>query len=150
MRTFKRWSVAGAIALVALALVACPAMVPKVTDDIPDMQFSVAELDAGTAKTVTLANHFEVDRDAQYKATSADTAVATATEANGILTVTPKGSGTTNVTVEASRGGNDPVSQAFSVTVAKRPDPVLPPANIPPVVRTQIDDMSIQAGMTRS
>lgn len=146
MRTFKRWSVAGAIALVALALVACPAMVPKVTDEIPDMNFTVAELEAGTAKTVTLDNHFEVDRDAQYTAKSANTAVATVAVANGVLTVTPKGSGATEVTVTASRGGNDPVSESFTVTV-DRPDP--PEVNQPPIPRT-IPDVSVQENTTRT
>ena len=100
----------------------------------------------------TLANHFDVDRDPQYVAKSADPAVATATEANGILTVTPIASGTTNVTVTASKGGNDAISQAFSVTVAEPPPtPPTPPTpvNNPPVIRTYIDDMSIQVGMTK-
>ena len=149
MTSFKRWFGAGAIVLVALALIACPAMVPKVTNEIPDMQFSVADLAAGKAQTVTLANHFDVDRDPQYVAKSADPAVATATEANGILTVTPIASGTTNVTVTASKGGNDAISQAFSVTVAE-PEATPPtPVNNPPVIRTYIDDMPIQVGMSK-
>ena len=152
MTSFKRWFGAGAIVLVALALIACPGMVPKVTNEIPDMQFSVADLAAGKAQTITLANHFDVDRDPQYDAKSADPAVATATEADGILTVTPIASGTTNVTVTASKGGNDPISQAFSVTVDE-PDPPPPtpptPVNNPPVIRTYIADMSIQVGMTK-
>ena len=152
MTSFKRWFGAGAIVVVALVLIACPGLVPKVTNEIPDMQFSVADLAAGKAKTITLANHFDVDRDPQYDAKSADPAVATATEADGILTVTPIASGTTNVTVTASKGGNDPISQAFSVTVDK-PDPPPPtpptPVNNPPVIRTYIDDMPIQVGMTK-
>ena len=152
MTSFKRWFGAGAIVVVALVLIACPGLVPKVTNEIPDMQFSVADLAAGKAKTITLANHFDVDRDPQYDAKEADSAVATATEADGILTVTPIASGTTNVTVTASKGGNDPISQAFSVTVDK-PDPPPPtpptPVNIPPVIRTHIDDMSIQVAMTK-
>jgi uncharacterized protein YjdB len=149
MTSFKRWFGAGAIVVVALVLIACPGLVPKVTNEIPDMQFSVADLAAGKAKTITLANHFDVDRDPQYDPKSADPAVATATEADGILTVTPIASGTTNVTVTASKGGNDPISQAFSVTVAEPEPPETPTPNYPPVIRTYIPDMSIEIGTAK-
>ena len=149
MTSFKRWFGAGAIVLVALALIACPSMVPKVTNEIPDMQFAAG---ATAAKTVNLASYFNVDRNAKYEATSSDTAVAAASVKDATLTVTPKGPGTANVTVTASKNGSDPVSQVFSVTVAEpdAPDePDAPPVNEPPLVRT-IPDISLQVDGTKT
>jgi uncharacterized protein YjdB len=144
MTSFKRWFGAGAIVLVALALVACPSMVtvPKVIKEIPDMQFAAG---ATEAKTVQLGSYFEVDGDAQYEASSDQTSVATVSVSGAVLTVTPVRSGTANVEVTASKGGSDPVSQTFSVTVAApEPDPV----NQAPSVRT-IPDISLQEGATK-
>ena len=144
MTSFKRWFGAGAIVLVALALVACPSMVtvPKVIKEIPDMQFAAG---ATEAKTVQLGSYFEVEGDAQYEASSDKTSVATVSVSGAVLTVTPVRSGTANVEVTASKGGSDPVSQTFSVTVAApEPDPV----NQAPSVRT-IPDISLQEGATK-
>ena len=149
MTSIKRWFGAGAIVLVAFALIACPSMVPKVTSEIPDMQFAAG---ATAAKTVNLASYFDVDRNALYEATSSDPAVAAALVEDATLTVTPKGPGTANVTVTASKNGSDPVSQSFSVTVAEpdEPDePDAPPVNEAPLVRT-IPDISLQVEGTKT
>ena len=143
MTSFKRWFGAGAIVLVALALVACPSMVPKATGQIGDITF---EHDATAAKTVTdLGRFFNEDQNATYSATSSDKAVATATVADGTstLTVTPVGAGTATVTVTATASnGKDTADQTFTVTVKEAPEPVTPVDN-PPVART-IPDVSVQ------
>ena len=143
MTSFKRWFGAGAIVLVALALVACPGVLPKVVSEIPDMQFA-AGAGADDAREVQLDTYFSIDRDAEYKAASSDPKVATVSVAGSVLTVTPVGPGTTNVTVTGSKGGNDPVSQSFSVTVAA-PVPVQPD---PPTISGEIADIQFAAGAT--
>ena len=119
-------------------------MVPNVTNEIPDMQFAAG---ATAAKTVNLASYFNVDRNAKYEATSSDTAVAAASVKDATLTVTPKGPGTANVTVTASKNGSDPVSQSISVTVDEpepdEPEPVVPPpVNKPPPAIRQLTGIS--------
>ena len=49
MTSFKRWLGAGAIVLVALALVACPALVPEPVGKITPMTLTVGD----AAQTVT-------------------------------------------------------------------------------------------------
>ena len=144
MTSFKRWLGAGAIVLVALALVACPALVPKATGSIPAMNF--AHDDTG-ARTVDLDSYFTDSRDATYAPpTSSNPAVATASIAGTTLTVTPKGPGTTTVTVTAtSSTGRDSATQTFTVTVASPPPP---PANNAPEMRT-ISNLSLDVGQSR-
>ena len=145
MRTFKRWFGAGAIVVVALALVACPGMLPKITGEIPDQQFA-AGAGADDARTFQLDTYFSIDRDAKYTVSSSDEKVAIASESGGVLTVTPVGPGTTNVKVTGSKGGNDPVSQSFSVTVAREEEPEpSPPRSI-----AEIPDMQFVAGATEA
>ena len=141
MTSFKRWLGAGAIVLVALALVACPAMVPKATGSIPAMSFAHDDTDA---RTVALGSFFADDDNATYKAESSKPAVATVSVKDATLTVTPKGAGTATVTVTAtSSTGRDSATQSFAVTVASPPTP---PRNNPPAIRTVIQAMSVQVG----
>ena len=141
MTSFKRWLGAGAIVLVVLALVACPALVPKATGSIPAMSFAHDDTDA---RTVALGSFFADDDNATYSAESSKPAVATVSVEDATLTVTPKGAGTTTVTVSAtSSSGRDSATQSFAVTVASPPTP---PANNPPAIRTVIQAMSVQVG----
>lgn len=143
MTSFKRWLGAGAIVLVALALVACPAMVPKATGSIPAMSFAHDDM---TARTVALGSFFADDDNATYKAESSKPAVATVSVKDATLTVTPKGAGTTTVTVTAtSSTGRDSATQTFAVTVASPPTPPPPPANNAPEMRT-IVNVSLDVG----
>ena len=153
MTSFKRWFGAGAIVLVALALIACPSMVPTVANEIGDMEFGAGDI--GKTKTVSsLGGYFNVRNDATYDASSSDDTVVTASVADTTLTVTAKGSGTANVTVTAKdRDGT--VAQTFSVTVAAVvvppvvvPPVVVPPSNDPPLSKT-IPDASLQVGDTK-
>ena len=143
MTSFKRWFGAGAIVLVALALIACPSMLPTVANEIGDMEFGAGDI--GKTKTVSsLGGYFNVRDDATYDASSSDDTVVTASVADTTLTVTAKGSGTANVTVTAKdRDGT--VAQTFSVTVAAV---VVPPSNGPPLSKT-IPDASLQVGGTK-
>ena len=125
----------------ALALVACPAMVPKATGSIPAMSFAHDDTDA---QTVALGSFFADDDNATYKAESSKPAVATVSVKDATLTVTPKGPGTATVTVTAtSSTGRDSATQTFSVTVASPP---VPPRNNPPAIRTVIQAQSVQVG----
>ena len=142
MTSFKRWLGAGAIVLVALALVACPALVPKATGSIPAMSFAH---DDTTAQTVALGSYFDDSRDATYAATSSAPTVATVSvdNAKDTLTVTPKGAGTTTITVTAtSSTGRDSATQTFTVTVASPPPPRV---NNAPEMRT-ISNLILNVG----
>ena len=123
MRTFKRWFGAGAVVLLALALVACPAMVPKIKGSIPDMEF---EPGAKAVQTVTNLGQFfdQVDSSTTYSAASSNKAVATAEASGTTLTVTPVGPGSARVTVTATKG-RDSADQGFNVTVQKWPAPAV-------------------------
>lgn len=143
MTSFKRWLGAGAIVLVALALVACPAMVPKATGSIPAMSFAHDDM---TARTVALGSFFADDDNATYSAESSKPAVATVSVKDATLTVTPKDAGTTTVTVTAtSSTGRDSATQTFAVTIASPPTPPPPPANNAPEMRT-ILNVSLDVG----
>ena len=148
MTSFKRWFGAGAIVLVALALIACPSMVPTLANEIGDMEFGAGDI--GKTKTVSsLGGYFNVRNDATYDASSSDDTVVTASVADTTLTVTAKGSGKANVTVTAKdRDGT--VAQTFSVTVAAVvvPPVVVPPSNDEPLSKT-IPDASLQVGDTK-
>ncbi len=125
----------------ALALVACPALVPKATGSIPAMSFEHGDTDARTVSD--LGRYFTEDDNATYSAESSDDAVATASATDTTLTVTPKGPGTATVTVTATASnGRDTATQSFAVTVAKQPDP---PPNNAPEMRT-INNVSLDVG----
>ena len=141
MTSFKRWLGAGAIVLVALALVACPSLVPKATGSIPAMSFAHGDTDARTVSD--LGKYFAEDDNATYSAASDNEAVATASVDDTTLTVTPKGPGTATVTVTATASnGRDTAAQTFTVTVAS------PPANNAPEMRT-INNVSLDVGASR-
>jgi hypothetical protein len=143
MTSFKRWLGAGAIVLVALALVACPALVPKATGSIPAMSFAHDDTDA---RTVALGSYFADSDDATFKAESSMPAVAAVSVTDATLTVTPGDAGTATVTVTAtSSTGRDSDTQTFTVTVASPPDPPPPPVNNAPEMRT-INNLSLDVG----
>ena len=136
MTSFKRWFGAGAIVLVALALVACPGMLPKPQGAMPALDFA----HGAAAETVSnLGRFFTQADDATYSATSSKESVATVSVSGTTLTVTPKvqpegTTGTTTVTVTATaRNGTDTADQSFKVTVM---GPAPPPENKPPTART--------------
>ena len=128
----------------AVAMVACQAAVKSpasVKKDIADLTF-----DAGAvAKTVEKLSSFFNVSNATFTAASDNERVATAKIAGEVLTVTPVGPGTANVTVTA-KGDEGEASQSIKVTVAA---PTPPPANNPPTVRT-IPDESLMVGDTES
>ena len=136
MTSFKRWSGAGAIVLVALALIACPAATPKKTPvELGGMalaSMSFPDFVAGTtpAQTVTItASHFK-GTDLRYTASSTDENVATARAAGNVVTVTPIGVGTATVLVVAAATADDEEgteSLTFTVTVTAPETP--PPAD---------------------
>ena len=148
MTSFKRWFGAGAIAVLVLALIACPAAVeppPTIAAEIPDMDFAA---DDRTARTVSLGNKFTGATNATYTATVAPpSGVVTATVSGSTLTVTPVAAGVANVTVTA-KGDEGSVAQTFKVTInAPEPDPVRPDPNqaptsnpIPDQTLTVVDD----------
>jgi len=148
MTSFKRWFGAGAIVLAALALIACPAMVPKPSGHIADMTFDFADI-GDTREVKDLGRFFSEDDRATYSAVSDKEAVATASVADTTLTVTAKGAGEATVTVTATAAnGRDTATQSFKVTVNPKPDPPPPPVNHAPSVRT-IPDISLQEGATK-
>ena len=77
-----------------------------------------AKLNAGGAPfRVDLAEAFAKDGDAEFSATSSDTGIATATVANGTLTVTPDGVGEATVRVSVSYEDGTTDERTFAVTV---------------------------------
>ena len=128
----------------AVAMVACQAAVKSpasVKKDIADLTFGVG---AGAQTVEKLSSFFNVTN-ATFTAASDNEKVATAKIAGEVLTVTPVGPGTANVTVTA-KGDEGEASQSVKVTVAA---PTPPPANNPPTVRT-IPDESLMVGDTES
>ena len=97
-----------------------PAM-PVVSDDIEDVLFQTPDADA---QTIMLSDHFTGAT--EYSPISSNTAVATAIEAGGVLTVTPMGVGTTEVTVMASNASGT-VSDEFVVNVLAADTQNMPP-----------------------
>lgn len=140
MTSFKRWFGAGAIVLVALALVACPAVTPKTSVPLPDISFDHGE----GAKKVDLSLYFSDTDNGTYKATSDDTDVATVSVSGSTLTVTPAGPGDATVTVTVTASNGRTATQSFDVEVA---DPPPPPANNAPEMRT-INNLSLDVGET--
>ena len=124
----------------AVAMVACQAAVKSpasVKKDIADLTFGVG----ASAQTVDkLSSYFNVTN-ATFSASSNNERVATAKIAGEVLTVTPVGPGTANVTVTA-KGDEGEASQSVKVTVNAPPPP---PTNDPPTVRT-ISPVSLQVG----
>ncbi len=148
MTSFKRWLGAGAIVLVALALIACPGVLPTISKEIGDMDFVYADIAAKKAQTVTsLGDYFNVRDDATFKHRSSDPNVVKTSESGSTLKVTPIGSGTANVTVTATdRDGS--VEQTFKATVKKKVIEV-PVVNQKPNVRT-IGRVALDVGETET
>ena len=125
----------------AVAMVACQAAVKQqasVKKDIANLTFAAG---ATSAQTVTnLSSYFNVSN-ATFTASSSNPKVATATVAGEVLTVTPVGPGTANVTVVA-KGDEGEASQTFTVTVDA------PAANGAPTVRTYIGEVPLRVGDT--
>ena len=121
MRTFKRWSVAGAIVLVALALVACPALVPEPVGKITPMTFTVGD----GAQTVTDIDDLFTNTDdrSTFEAKSDDVGVATASISGTTLTVTPVAEGKATVTITATLSNGKTATTSFMVTVKAAPTP---------------------------
>ena len=128
----------------AVAMVACQAAVKSpasVKKDIADLTFGVG---AGAQTVEKLSSFFNVTN-ATFTAASDNEKVATAKIAGEVLTVTPVGPGSANVTVTA-KGDEGEASQSIKVTVAA-PEP--PPANNAPTVRT-IPNEALMVGETES
>ena len=100
-----------AMQTVDVTVMAAPVAMPTVSDDIEDVLFQSPD---AAAQTIMLSDHFTGA--AEYSATSSNSAVATATEAGGVLTVTPVGAGNAVVTVMASNASGM-VSDEFVVNV---------------------------------
>ena len=132
MTSFKRWFGAGAIVLVALALVACPALVPDPVGKITPMTLTVGD----AAQTVTDVDDLFTNTDdrSTFVAKSVPETVATASISGTTLTVTPVAEGKATVTITATLSNGKTATTSFMVTV--KPKPADPP---PPVVDTQND-----------
>ena len=146
MTSFKRWFGAGAIVLVALALVACPALVPEPVGKITPMTFTVGD----AAQTISdIGDLFtNVNDRTEYKAASDDEAVAKASTTGTTLTVTPGtkvGSATVTVTATLDNGRSATTSFMVTVKAAPLPPPVVPPPdpdnNPPRLVQDELDDV---------
>jgi hypothetical protein len=88
-----------------------PPAMPTVSDDLENMLFQSPD---AAAQTIMLSAHFTGAT--EYSPSSSNPAVATATEAGGVLTVTPVGAGSALVTVTA-RNASGMVSDDFNVNV---------------------------------
>lgn len=134
MRTFKRWSVAGAIVLVALALVACPALVPEPVGKISPMTFTVGD----DPKMISDVDDLFTNTDdrSKFEAKSSDAGKATASVSGTTLTVTPVAAGEAEVTLTATLSNGKTATSSFMVTVkaapTPRPDPTPDPDNNQP------------------
>ena len=98
--------------MVEVTVAAAPPAMPEVSDDIEDVLFQNPD---AAVQTIMLSDHF-TGAMLEYGVTSTSRSVATATEAGGVLTVTPVGAGTTEVTVTA-RNDSGMVSDTFVVNV---------------------------------
>ena len=145
MTSFKRWFGAGAIVLVALALVACPALVPEPVGKITPMTFTVGD----AAQTISDVDDLftNVNDRTDYKAASDKVGVATASITGTTLTVTPVAEGTATVTITATLDNGKTASTSFMVTVkaapVEPPPPVTPDPdnNQPRLIQDELDDI---------
>ena len=146
MTSFKRWFGAGAIVLVALALVACPALVPEPVGKITPMTFTVGD----AAQTISdIGDLFtNVNDRTEYEPESSDADVATASITGTTLTVTPGTKvGTATVTITATLDNGRSAKTSFMVTVkaAPPPPPVVPPPdtdnNQPRLIDDELPDV---------
>ena len=118
-----------------------PNSAPTVASAIAD----VSGLREGDTRQVALAGVFtDADGDTlTLSASSSDDAVATATVNGERLTVSARQAGTATITVTASDGKGGSVSDAFTVTVAPKP-------NSSPTVASALGDLSgLREGDTR-
>ena len=106
---------------------------PTKTTDIRD--YTLYKDDG--AQTITLADHFSHDGDITYTVESGVPGVVAATEADGILALTPIAVGNSRVTVTAMADGLS-VSDDFNVEVksGSKPVPVVPTPDAPMPVGT--------------
>ena len=127
MTSFKRWFGAGAIVLVALALVACPALVPDPVGKITPMTFTVGD----GAQTVTDVDDLFTNTDdrSTFEAKSDKVGVATASISGTTLTVTPVAEGKATVTITATLSNGKTATTSFMVTVKAKPVDPTPPVD---------------------
>ena len=144
MTSFKRWFGAGAIVLVALALVACPALVPDPVGKITPMTFTVGD----SAQTVTDVDDLFTNTDdrSTFDADSDKEGVATASISGTTLTVTPVAEGKATVTITATLSNGKTATTSFMVTVKAKPvDPTPPPVdpdnNQPRLIEDELPDV---------
>lgn len=147
MTSFKRWFGAGAIVLVALALVACPALVPEPVGKITPMTFTVGDDPQMISDIGDLFTN--VNDRTKYKPESSDDAVATASITGTTLTVTPGTKvGTATVTITATLDNGKSATTSFMVTVkaapVEPPPPVTPDPdnNQPRLVEDELPDVN--------
>ena len=146
MTSFKRWFGAGAIVLVALALVACPALVPEPVGKITPMTFTVGD----AAQTISDIDDLftNVNDRTKYVPSSTDEGVATASITGTTLTVTPGTKvGSATVTITATLDNGKSATTSFMVTVkAAPPPPVVVPTpdpdnNQPRLIQDELPDV---------
>ncbi len=127
MTSFKRWFGAGAIVLVALALVACPALVPDPVGKITPMTFTVGD----GAQTVTDVDDLFTNTDdrSTFVAKSVPETVAKASISGTTLTVTPVAEGKATVTITATLSNGKTATTSFMVTVKAKPVDPTPPVD---------------------
>ena len=117
---------------------------PEKTEDIKDRMLYK---DDGP-RTITLADHFSHDRDITYTVESSVPGVVEATEAAGILTLTPIAKGNSRVTVTAMADGLS-ASDDFDVEVMSGSEP---PETMPekPMADGTIPDQEVEVDDTET
>ena len=128
----------------ALALVACPALVPEPVGKITPMTFTVGD----AAQTVTDVDDLFTNTDdrSTFVADSDKKGVATASISGTTLTVTPVDEGKATVTITATLSNGKTATTSFMVTVkaAPEPDPDPPPDpdnNQPRLIADELPDV---------
>ena len=111
----------------ALALVACPALVPEPVGKITPMTFTVGD-DAQTISDVDDLFTNTDDR-STYDAKSSDVGKATASISGTTLTVTPVAEGKATVTITATLSNGKTATTSFMVTVKAKPVDPTPPVD---------------------
>ena len=108
---------------------------PTATSELPDQDFAYDDMEA---RMFTLSDYF-------LKATmydvsvSGDASVVTATEADGVLTLTPGSAGSAMVKVTPSNSGGIGSSQTIDVTVADEPaELMLPPRPVGTIAAQEV------------
>ena len=113
-----------------------PPPCPAITASIPDLTLTVG----GDSADVELSTYFSNLTGASYTVSSSDTTVATASQSETTLEVSPGTSaGTARITVTVAKVGCDPVTQTFTVTVGLEPPPC-------PAITASIPDLTLTVG----